>query len=103
MALDIVILGPEGSPVEMVSVEDDVHVRLMSAARATEASMLLRMADYYADAEYELAELPMLEAEVDAVARAAGGDAELLTLVAEVRDIIHEARRTERGIHVLAD
>lgn len=103
MALDIAILGPEGHPVEMVSVQDDVHVRLMSAVTRANAPMLLRMADYYADAEYEVAELPTLQAEVDAVARAARGDAELVALLEEVRDIVDQAHRTERGIHVLAD
>ena len=78
-------------------------MRLMSAATRANAPMLLRMADYYGDAEYEVAELPTLQAEVDAVARAARGDAELVALLEEVREILGHAHRTGRGIHVLAD
>lgn len=103
MTLDRAILGPNGAPVEEVSLRLQVHENLIAAANATGASLLVRMEDFYADAEYAATEMPALLAELDAVGRTPLRDAELSATLAKIKSIVETASRTGRAIAALAD
>jgi len=55
MALDLATIGENGAP-EMVSIDLDVHQRLIQLNRG--APLLERIAEYYSDAALVSAEIP---------------------------------------------
>jgi len=66
VALDFTILDGTGAPEQSVPIGVQAHHELLVAARDADLPLLLRVSDYYADADvrYEIAEVPQLAAEL---------------------------------------
>lgn len=103
MALDLAILGPDGSPTRVVSIRAKLHEHLMVAANAFGLHLLLRMSDFYADTEFEASELPQLRWEIANILREARHDQEVSSIIEEIEQLVDNAIRENRGISVIAD
>lgn len=103
MPLDLVILGSDGAPTRSVSIGTGAHQRLISVAGLNRAELTLRMKDFYADTDYESAELPQLLAELDILSAAAKEDDELARTLASARGLVKRALQAGCGISVISD
>jgi hypothetical protein len=103
MALDLAILGADGTPTQWVSVRAGAHHQLISAAKSQRAQLTLRMEDFYADTDYAFDELPPLLAEFDALLTGLEEDEELAEVLRDARGIVDRALQAGCGIAVIAD
>ncbi len=103
MALDFTILGADGAPAGFVGIRPSAHDRLLSRARSVGLQMLLRTADYYADAEFEFNELPGLMSELRVLQSAVSNDTELEEVVRLLCSLTENAMALGTKILVLAD
>ncbi len=103
MPLDLAVLGSDGTPADVVPIRASVHERLMLVAQQVRASLLLRMSDFYLDAEYGCAELPALGSEVEQVMRAALEDQELGQVLQQAKGLLHRALLQGAAVVAIAD
>jgi len=102
MSLDMVILGPDGSPARQMSISVDDHYRLMALAKDT-GRLLMRLNNYYADAEFRYSELEDLAAEIASLQISHLHDASLLPFLNDLSDLIAIAKQEHKPIVAIAD
>ena len=102
MSLDIAILGAEGIPKKHVSIGVDDHSRLMQLVGESDG-LLARLNDYYADAEFENAELDNLVQEAAALRTRCRDDGRLLLFLNGVIDLAELAKREQRPLLAISD
>ena len=103
MPLDVAILGADARPELQVSIDLGVHPELMERASALGCPLLLRMADYYADAEYKSAEVPRLRRELERLRLNPQTPRMAEELAGALARIAREAEVRNTGLIVLAD
>lgn len=103
MSLDLVTLGADGKPDRQVRISDPAHHGMIGKARALNLPLLMRLEDYYADAEIAPEELGAFVAEVDKLVAAAAGDAQVAPLAANMKRLALEAQKERKPILALAD
>lgn len=101
MALDLAILGTHGQPEMEVAIGADVHVRLVELAARLNLPLLLRLNDYYEDADFTPQEVSVLRAEVRAALLSA--DETLREILKEVDALLAEAEQRGVGVRAIAD
>ena len=103
MALDVAILGPDGLPTNTASIRAEAHARLLQLAARHNASLLLRLSDFYRDAAYEPSELPALAMEVERLLLASPDDQEVHAFLVRASDLIQQAQSLGSSLNALAD
>ena len=103
MSLDIAILGADGSPKKQVSIGVDDHYRLTQLIRGMPNSLLARMNDYYADAEFENSELDALAEEVQSLLVRCRDDEGLIPFLNGLSELIVEAKEEQKPLLAIAD
>ncbi|MBL8634996.1 MAG: hypothetical protein JNM40_17345 [Myxococcales bacterium] len=103
MSLDVAILGPDGLPTNTASIRAEAHARLLQLAARHNASLLLRMSDFYRDAEYGLSELPSLSTEVANLLREPLDDRDVREFLVQASDLLQKAQSQGVPLVVLAD
>ena len=102
MGLDFAYLGDDGSPARSVPIGVTKHWAIVQAARSADFPLLLRMQDYYEDAEYAANEVDALLRELRRLEELlAEGD--MKTLLAAMQDLCEEAMTQNMGIDTIAD
>jgi len=101
MSLDIAILGADGSPKKQVSIGVNDHYRLTQLVGKN--GLLARLNDYYADAEFENAELDDLVREATALRAQCRDDEQLLSFLNGVVELAELAKREQRPLLAIAD
>ena len=101
MSLDIAILGADGSPKKQVSIGVDDHYRLTQLVG--KSGLLARLNDYYADAEFENAELDNLIQEVAALRARCRDDEHLVSFLNGLVELAELAKREQRPLLAVAD
>ena len=102
MALDLVVLGPDGRPVRSVALNVEVHGELMEAALSQKHACFPRLGDYYQDVEFSPDQLRDLSSEAKAL-RGSDVRAELCAFLDDVLDLVAFAGAENRSIHAVAD
>ncbi len=103
MSLDVAILGTDGSPKRQVSIGVDDHHRLMQLVGDSPESLLSRIRDYYADAEFGSVELGKLIQEIAILlekCRQDTGQSSLLNALAQLAEL---AKSEKQPLVVIAD
>ena len=103
MALDYHVGEPSRREPEAVSIEEDVHLRLVDLATSHEAPSLRRPLYFYEDAVFTPAQIPALLADVDRLLNFAAGDAALLEFLRGLRLLVADALGRGRGVVAWAD
>jgi len=105
MSLDIAILGADGSPKKQVSIDVNEHFRLMQIVCEKSGSLLNRLKDYYADAEFKDNELGGLIAEVTEIKAQCHGSGEerLLAFLNDLVELAEIAKCEQRSLIAIAD
>jgi hypothetical protein len=102
MSLDITILGADGSPKQQVSIGVDDHYRLMQLV-GKDGGLLVRLEDYYADAEFRNAELGKLVQEVMVLRARCHDDKQLLSFLNGLVELAELAKREQQPLLAIAD
>lgn len=102
MALDFTVLEDERRHGAISSLGAREHAALMGRARELGLPLLQRFADFSSDTELGLAELPAFAAELDRVARAAGG-ADVVAALHVLRAALACAQRLGKPLVALGD
>lgn len=103
MALDIALLGDDGSVQEEMAVSDRHHIKLLKVAAAQSMRLLPRLHDYYADVVFVVEELPVLRGELAEIAKLVQDDPDLVDLIMRFQQLIIKAHRRGSGISAIAD
>jgi hypothetical protein len=103
MSLDFSILSESGRPLRAVPIYLDFYPVLIAAAESAESELILRMADYYEHARYEVSELPALAAELNALETARPHDPTFTEGIARLRELVEEAQTSSLRIMAIAD
>jgi hypothetical protein len=103
MALDLAIVGPDGSPERSVGIRADEHERILAVATTTKARLLLRLKDFYADADYAPSEVAELRDEAIVIREALKSDSDCAVVIERTVDLLDQALREKRGISAIAD
>jgi hypothetical protein len=103
MSLDIAILGSDGVPKNQVSIDADTHHRLMKLLEENTRSLLIRMNDYYADAEYSVSELDSLHAELLAIQARCHNDERLFLFLKEFLNLSAAAKTEGKSVVTIPD
>jgi hypothetical protein len=102
VSLDIAILGAGGSPKQQVSIGVDDHYRLMQLV-GKNGGLLTRLDDYYADAEFQNAELAKLAQEAIEVRARCHDDKRLLSFLNDFVDLAELAKLEKQPLLAIAD
>lgn len=102
MALDLTLAAEHGESEIYIAVGLEAHFKLMQLAEAKGLNLLRRMADYYADANFTVAELDELAAELDRL-EVSHSDVELRTLVDAMDGLIERAKSLGCGLSAVSD
>ena len=102
-SLDVAILGPDGLPTNTASIHTEAHARLLQLAARHNASLLLRLSDFYRDVEYGLSELPSLSTEVANLLREPLDDRDVREFLVQASDLLQKAQSQGVPLVVLAD
>jgi hypothetical protein len=102
MPLDFTVLEDDRRRGAVSSLGAREHAALMAQARTLGLPLLLRFADFHADAELGQAELPAFARELDRVAGAAA-DAEVVAALHVVRAALERAAHVGSPLVALAD
>jgi hypothetical protein len=106
MALDFSMMHDD-TPVASAHFQTDAHAEFIRIAKILKTPLLLRMADYYGDARYEVVELPRLNEELLLILRNLNPTypqiQALRELVDHMRTIVEWSIEAGRVIEVLAD
>ncbi|KRB76829.1 hypothetical protein [Noviherbaspirillum sp. Root189] len=102
MSLDFASLSEAGTPAHTVSISVDVHHELICAAKDLRLILLLRIEDYYQDAEYEATDLPYLAKQI-MVMRENIQSSAVLSFLEQFNSLMNIALLQHAKIHVLAD
>jgi len=103
MSLDLVTLGADGSPDRTVRISDPAHHRMIVKARGLGLPLILRLEDYYEDAEIKSEEVRGFLAEIETLIAAGAGDSQLSQLTANIKRLALEAQKDNKAILALAD
>lgn len=103
LALDIAVLGEDGSPARRVPLPINAHARMMQEAVATKLPLLARLNDYWSDAVFDVSELKALRRELERLLLNSPKDKEVLALAGELIGLVDLAARRKTDIHALAD
>jgi len=103
MSLDIVILGADGAPKKQVSIGVDDHYRLTRLVGEDTGSLLARLNDYYADAEFAHAELARLAGEVTALRARCHDDKRLFSFLEALSELSEAAKLEQKPLVVITD
>ncbi len=88
---------------EYVGLPPEPHARMVAFAEAHGLSFVRRMADYYGDASYTLAEAPRLDAELRAIEAGLTEDAEVQRMLSTMHIVLATARARGLAVDVIAD
>jgi hypothetical protein len=102
MSLDIAILDVDGSPKEQVSIGVEDHHRLMNFASERKARLVLRLDDYYGDAEFGTGELELLIREAS-ILREQSPDDRLVWFLEALIQLARRAQSAHQPLTVIAD
>ncbi len=97
MPLDLVLLARDGTPEATASIPSRTHPRLIEAARAAGAPLIVRLHDEYADVGYLVDELPALDRELATL------EAVDPVVVRALRVLVRRAIAERRGVFAIAD
>lgn len=103
MALDLAILNETGKPQDQISLGVGVHKRLMIKAKENNLAYILRLWDYYSDADFHSAEIDDLLSEIIKLKDNIGVDEELLKLLEGFLNLGLKAKTLNQGIVAIAD
>jgi hypothetical protein len=103
MSLDLAILDERGFPTNEVRISVDEHNRLMEKAASTHSRILLRLHDYYEDADIAPGEIDEFIRDLSDVGRASGDDPAIDRLLAELASLGNLAKSTGMGITAISD
>ena len=103
MSLDFTILDSNGAPEREVGIGVDTHYRLMCLTDQSEGSLLQRLNDYYADAQFDTSELESLLRELIRVREQCGQDEPLISVINDLIDLTEAARLEQKPLLVIAD
>jgi hypothetical protein len=103
MSLDIAILGADGCPKKQVSIGVDEHYRLTQIIGGMPDSLLARMNDFYADAEFENSDLDGLAVEVQSLLVRCKDDEGLIPFLKGLSELIVEAKKEQKPLLAIAD
>jgi len=103
MSLDFTILDSNGAPEREVGIGVDTHYRLMRLTDQSEGSLLQRLNDYYADAQFDTSELESLLRELIRVREQCGQDEPLISVINDLIDLTEAARLEQKPLLVIAD
>ena len=99
MPLDLVILGDDSAPIDLVGIGVEEHWKLIERARPVEQFPLVnRLGDYYGDASIASHEVSILKAELEQLNRE-GIEKTINNLLA----IIIRAETGGKGLEAIAD
>jgi hypothetical protein len=102
VSLDIAILGADGSPRNRVSIATDDHWRLMQLTSGSD-SLLQRLQDYYADAEFLTGELDELIRETRMVRERCHENESLFVFLSALVELAEFAKRERQPLLAIAD
>jgi len=103
MSLEITILGSDGSPEHVLPVGVNTHHQFIERVRSKPKSILARMDDYYADAEFNSSELIQVSKEIDWLLEQSSSDENLVKFLNAFKAFVELAKSLSKDIEVLAD
>jgi len=103
ISLDLAILDARGFPTNEVRIGVDEHNRLMEKAALTGSRILLRLHDYYEDADIASDEIDEFVRDISELRKASGDDPALDRLLAELASLGNLAKSIGRGIAAISD
>jgi hypothetical protein len=103
MSLDITILNSDGSPDEQVSVGVDDHYQLMQQAEKQSLLLLMRMRDYYQDADYNSDEVLLLSNELKILIEQHKSKSSFVPVATQLLNLAQIAIDRSKGIVAIAD
>lgn len=103
MALDIAVLGEDGSVARRVPLPINAHTRMMQEAGTRKLPLLGRLNDYWGDAVFDVSELAALRGELERLLLGRPGDNEVQALATALIGLVDFAAARESNVHALAD
>ena len=103
MALDIAILGKDGSPASSVSLPITAHGRMMHEAKRTLLPLLGRLNDYWGDVTFDVSELKALRSELERLMLNMSDDKEVQSIAGALISLVDLSAEKNTEIHALAD
>jgi hypothetical protein len=103
MALDIALLAEDGTAKHRASIGVDAHHRLMQSCDSAGLDLLLRIRDYYAEAEFFRQEFPALSDELRRARVSCEHDPEILSFVDRFAHLLDLAARSGRSLVAIPD
>lgn len=103
MSYDVCILGDNGSPVHQVKFSVDEHHLLVEEARKNCFDMLMRIIDYYSDAEFTTDELHVLRNEIEIIYTSLKQVNTFSIKLVELIELCNIAEQNKCGIYTIAD
>ena len=103
MSLDLAILEEGGFPTHEVRIDAAEHNRVMEKAASTRCRILLRLHDYYEDADIASDEIDEFINDVSELRRAYSDDDTLASLLSELAILGNLAKSIGKGITAISD
>lgn len=103
LALDIAVLGEDGSVARRVPLPINAHTRMMQEAGTRKLPLLGRLNDYWGDAVFDVSELAALRGELERLLLGRPGDNEVQALATALIGLVDFAAARESNVHALAD
>ena len=102
MALDMAVLGADGSPELCLPIGMRTHDQLIEEASRLNCALVLRMNDYFEDADFSPVEIEGLIGEATRIAESTTDDA-LRAWIFKFTELAGSELARKRGIAVIAD
>lgn len=103
MALDLAILGKDGSPTAQVSISLVTHDWLITGAESLNLPLISRLSEYYEDTEFSHSELPKLKKEFEKISREKSPKANASETISAIINLVDEAILKNKDLRVIAD
>jgi hypothetical protein len=103
MSLDFTILDSNGFPKTKVGIGVDTHYKLMRLTDQTEGSLLKRLNDYYADAQFDISQLESLLRELIDLREQCRQEEPLFSVLKDLIALAEAARLEQKPLLVIAD
>lgn len=102
MALDVALLGADGSPELCLPIGMKTHDQFIEDASRLNCALVLRMNDYFEDVDFSPGEIDGLICEATRIAESTSDDI-LKAWIFQFKELASSALAKERGIAVIAD